>query len=112
MPADGPSFSAPKGFLGWFCSIKVTYRAFQSPESQFKNSYHFRLTTSWNRSFPEDSFRPLVYQFLFRFRLVLSRDLATLVKSTHAIWPFAASHLVELGQSRNCWVEKNAVADS
>jgi hypothetical protein len=44
-----------------FCDGSVQSQLlFQFPESQFKNSYQFRLTTSWNRLSPEDGFRLLV----------------------------------------------------
>jgi len=47
---------------------------FQSPESQLKNSYRFRLTTSRNRSSPEDDFRKLVSSNpLFRYRKLTFR---------------------------------------
>ncbi len=81
---------------------------FQSPESQFKNSYQFRLRTSQNHSSPEDDLRQLVsldppFRFskmTFRhhqvpeddfpgpspFRLVISRNWPGPGKSSSVIW--------------------------
>ena len=51
-----------------FVQLKSFSRIFQSTESQFKNSYQFRLRTSRNCSSPEDDFRQLVSSdHLFRF---------------------------------------------
>ncbi len=88
--------------LGWLFPIKVTYWRFQSSESQFKNSYQFRLTTSWNRLSPEDGFRLLVSSNSFlRFLLVVRQALAYLGKSASRIWPFSVSHLPGLGRFLN-----------
>ncbi len=90
-------FRAASGFLGWLCPIKMTYRRFSVPQSQFKNCCQFQLTTSRNCLPPEDGFRLLVSSNpLLRFRLVISRDLAILGKSSFRIWPFPVSRLPEM----------------
>ncbi len=93
--------SAALGFLGWLWSIKVTYRRFSVPESQFKNSHQFQFTTSWNCSSLDDGFRLLFsLKPLLRFQLVVSWDLANLGRSSSGIWPFSVSHLPGYGNSR------------
>ncbi len=54
------SFQRLKDFWDNFVRPKSLSRNFQSPENQFKNSYQFGLSTSWNWSSPEDDFRQLV----------------------------------------------------
>jgi hypothetical protein len=72
------------------CPIKVTYRRFQSPESQFKNFYQFRLTTSQTRLCLEVGFREsanLGKSYSGNWHLSVShfRDLAILGKSSFGI---------------------------
>ncbi len=91
-----------KDFWDGFVQSKRLTGVFQSPESQFKNSYQFLLVASRNRSSPGEGFRLLVSSNpLLRFRLVVSRDLAILNKSSSAIWPFSLSHVLGLGRFLN-----------
>ncbi len=101
-------FSAAKDFWDGFVQSKGLADIFQSLESQLKNSYQFRLTTSRSYSSPEDGLKLLVSSNpLLRFLLVINWDLV-LGKSSSGfghsrssgIWPFSVSHLSWLGHSR------------
>jgi hypothetical protein len=68
-----------------------------------KNSYQFRHTTSPNCSSPEDGLRLQVSSNpLLRLRLVVSRDLANLGKSSPGIWPFSVSSGIRPILKRYC----------
>ena len=82
-----------KDFWDGFVQSKGLTDIFQSQESQFKNSYQFRLTTSRNYSSPEDGFRLLVSSNPhLRFLLVVNWDLV-LGKSSSADLAILGSHL-------------------
>jgi hypothetical protein len=92
------SFTRLKDFWRGFVQSKCLSCDLKSPESQFKNFFKFRLTTSRNRLSPEDGCRLLVSSNpLLRLWLVISSDLANLGKSSSRIWPVSVSHLLGLG---------------
>ncbi len=75
--------------------------AFFSPRRvNLKISINSRLTTSRNRSSPEDGFRLLVSSNpLLRFQLVVKQGcvVANLGQSSSGIWPFSVSYLLGFG---------------
>ena len=93
------SFQRLKYFWDDFVPLKSFSGIFQSTESQFKNSYQFRLRTSRNHSSPEDDFRQLVSSDpLFRFSKMTFRHHQ--IRWLSVAKPIPACHKPELTRPR------------